>query len=302
MILYVSEGGLGNQIFQYMFLKKLQANELNNEKIIAYGFEEIKEVFDGIDIITIQNPFKSIKRIHKLRKLYYNYNDIIYFIRKLLVYLGERKIISYISTKKIHVGGMKTETPQYEINSGIIKRIIFLEPGFFQGEKFFDRSHLKIKLKENLVKKAQKLLSICPKNSYKVFVHVRLKDYENYRVFGKSVILPTSYYENLINWFKNNRENPFFIFISDDPEKVEKTFRHIDQKLISRNNYAIDFAIMTLCNAGILSPSTFSWWGAFLMQKRDIVFAPRYWLGWKSKIEYPPHILESEIFTKVDVT
>jgi len=54
---------------------------------------------------------------------------------------------------------------------------------------------------------------------------------------------------------------------------------------------------MTLCNGAILSPSSFGWWGSYLMKNRDVVFAPKYWLGWKSKIDCPKNIVTN--FMKV---
>ncbi len=48
---------------------------------------------------------------------------------------------------------------------------------------------------------------------------------------------------------------------------------------------------MTLCNGAILSPSSFAWWGSYLMKNRDVVFVPKYWLGFKSKVEFPMGII-----------
>ena len=42
---------------------------------------------------------------------------------------------------------------------------------------------------------------------------------------------------------------------------------------------------MTLCANGIVSNSSFSWWGAYLMDIKNIVIYPKYWFGWKNKTE-----------------
>ena len=51
---------------------------------------------------------------------------------------------------------------------------------------------------------------------------------------------------------------------------------------------------MPLCyGGGILSPSTFAWWAAFLCQRdfsNPAYIAPRYWIGHRSAKWYPPGI------------
>lgn len=78
-----------------------------------------------------------------------------------------------------------------------------------------------------------------------------------------------------------------FVFLSDDSEFVEKEFSYIPNKVISRNNLYVDFSIITLCSYGIMSNSTFSYWGGYLMNSRKEVLFPKYWLGFKEKIYSP---------------
>ena len=99
--------------------------------------------------------------------------------------------------------------------------------------------------------------------------------------------MPIRYFQTQVKWFLKNKRTPFFIFLSDEAEFIEKEFGYIKNKVISNNNhFGMDLAIMTLCNSAILSPSSFSWWGSYLMKERDTVFVPKYWLGFGSKIEY----------------
>ena len=68
---------------------------------------------------------------------------------------------------------------------------------------------------------------------------------------------------------------------------IEKEFDFVENKSISNHaHFGTDLAIMTKCNSAILSPSSFGWWGAYLMREREIIFTPRYWLGFNSDIEY----------------
>ena len=43
----------------------------------------------------------------------------------------------------------------------------------------------------------------------------------------------------------------------------------------------------------IVSNSSFSWWGAYMMKNRKRVIFPKYWHGWKVKIESHPGIQPS---------
>ena len=43
---------------------------------------------------------------------------------------------------------------------------------------------------------------------------------------------------------------------------------------------------MTMCKAGIIPNSSFSWWGAYLMNER-FGSAPRYWYGGDSEWSHP---------------
>ncbi len=302
MLFYIAEGRIGNQIFQYAFLKTISYKL--KQKVISFGFDELSETFDGVDIFVIKNPFYPIKDKKRFRAIYWWYNYIFYRIRDSLDLLSDKGLISCIehderikgakyidqkseeTDKKINETNIKKD---WELKIGLIRKFVFVKPGFFQSERFFSPDLLNIKIKQRFLYEAQRFIETrLPKDAYKVFVHFRAGDYKNFRIFGKEVIPPLPYYKNLIKWFEENRKNCFFIIPTDEPNEAENLFFDIRNKVISKNHHGVDMAIMSLCDGAILSPSSFSWWGAYFMKKRDIVFAPKYWTGWKSKIEYPP--------------
>jgi len=84
-------------------------------------------------------------------------------------------------------------------------------------------------------------------------------------------------------------ENPYYIFISDDLSYIEEEFDYLKEKYISKHNDIIDFQFLLNADICILSNSSFSWWGAYLNNKKATVFAPKFWLGKKS--ELPKHII-----------
>lgn len=273
MIIFSAKGQLGNQIFQYMFLKSIQKN---NETLIVSGFEDLKEVFEISDITNLDKT-KAITRI------------LFSLIKRIFKVLSAMRVINSIQViHDIALDKRSRESTDYSCTKGLINSMTLVKPGYFQSESFFDKKSVKeLKIKEKYITLAKLFLKQCPENSNKVFVHVRRGDYINWQVLEKSTLLPTSYFKKQIDYFINKKQNCFFFFLSDDPEFVENEFSFIKNKLISHNaHFGTDLAIMTMCQNAILSPSSFSWWGSYLMENRDTVFAPKYWIGFNSGVEY----------------
>ncbi|WP_373033601.1 alpha-1,2-fucosyltransferase [Sulfurovum sp.] len=268
MILFLSDGRLGNQLFQFAFLNTIAKKD---EKIIMMNIEQFSDIFD------IQNP-----NFHHLRLGKYT----LLFVKKILkpfflILFVKFKIFSYIKQDRDKHFSLST----YTKIKGLLP-ITLVETNFFQAEKFFQLSKIDFNIKQKYVEDAKKFLDQVPLNYDKVFVHVRRGDYIFESYLGKTGIdLPKSYFDAAITIMTKNLKNPFFIFLSDDPAFVECCFKELENKLIPSNTMATDLAIMTLCNYGIVSNSSFSWWGAYLMKNKKKVIFPKYWYGWKSKVE-----------------
>lgn len=292
MIIFYSRGRLGNQIFQYSFIQKVK----KDENVIVFGFSELLDVFEINDIKAYSLEKKSSKLI------------ILKIVIPILIFLSKSRIITsfkLLYDEPLYVVDriIRRESTKIKIVNGLIKSIKFIYPNFFQSEKFVPNFiEKKLKIKEIYLKEALKLFQDIPQNSHKIFVHVRLGDYKNYNLYNNSIILPQEYYLNLINYFEKKYNNCFFIFLSDEPWEVEKIFRNVKRKFISFNPaVGVDFALMCLCDSAILSASSLSWWGAYFIRKKGgEIFAPKYWLGFSSKIEthegsFPSFAKEIEI-------
>lgn len=292
MILFFLADHLGNQLFQYAFLQTIRKN---NEKIILFGPSSIKEIFVTAHclLIPIHNLIGKIKTGWKKIDVYIYYyaRKFIEKLFRVLDWLSDAKIISSIEVERdpafLHFKN-KREKCSFIQREGLIKGIRYVKYGNFQSEKFFDKEKIKhLKIKEKWKLQAEKILSIIPKRCNKVAVHIRRGDYKNYTVLGKSAMLPMEYYHILIRWCINNVDNSYFIILSNDIAGLEEEFAYLSPKIISNNNHwAVDFTIITKCEYAILSASSFGWWAAYFMENRKLVFAPKYWLGFNSKIEY----------------
>ena len=159
MILFLSDGRLGNQLFQYAFLNTI-AKE--NERILTASMEQFVDKFE----------IKNSNFFHKKLGKY-----ALFFIRKILKpyilkALVELKLISYIKQDISETSAL----PSFTRTKGILP-ITLVETNFFQSETFFDKNKIDFSIKERYVKEAREFLAQAPIECTKIFVHVRRGDY-----------------------------------------------------------------------------------------------------------------------------
>lgn len=282
MLVFISEGRLGNQIFQYAFLKTLAGC---NNKIFVLGFDELREIFNNVDVVGFEfrNKHKDIEEI--ISHLY----RVIREFQKLML---KSNLVSVVYVEHESINGFRRESDKIVFFEGLLKRIKFIKTGFFQSERFFDNkvvSNLIIKLP--YLEKAESILREVPKHVTKIFIHLRDFSSENFKVFGKDPTLSMEYYVKGIDLIRNCVKDPYFIIISEKDNPMIKHFENVEEKtILAGNHYGVDFALMSLCDGAIISNSSFAWWGAYFLKRNKpdaIVIAPKYWLGWRDKIEYP---------------
>ena len=151
--------------------------------------------------------------------------------------------------------------------------------GYFQSHRYFDRI-LPIILKSvnsldkndaELVNATLTMLKIKAKGSPLIFLHIRHGDYYIY-----SNILELSYYYEAIKYFESNAH---FVIFSDDIQYCKNNFSNIKNVSFIEDKDYIELLLMSKMDGAIIANSTFSWWGAYLMdpQKNKTVIAPRNW-------------------------
>ena len=126
--------------------------------------------------------------------------------------------------------------------------------------------------------------SILAKNC--IAVHIRRGDYMNKinqaTLHEGNVIGDVEYYLRAIHYMKQHVEYPVFCFFSDDIEWCKETFSKKLPYAVFVENSGKQAAMLDLfsiaeCEHGIMSPSTFSWWGNWLRDHRrdSIVIGPK---------------------------
>jgi len=149
--------------------------------------------------------------------------------------------------------------------------------GYFQSEKYFKDYKNDIKkefiFSTHIEEKANKI-----KNQYDeeiISLHIRLGDYVNQQ--QNHPVCSIEYYEKALKDLPKNL--PIFIF-SDDNILAEKIFSSLNKNIIfpkTENKY-IDMCLMTKLNYHIIANSSFSWWGAWLSNSKQVI-APSQWFG-----------------------
>lgn len=266
MILFYSDGRLGNQIFQLAFLREISKPK---EIIVTFNLKKVLSTFNinlRVNNIEVENKIWQFAS----RKIFFYFFELLAFL----------KIINIIYEDLDNIS--------YHKKNGLFWFITYVRTGFFQSEKFFNKDKFlsEVRIKEPYLKEAQEFLKNIPENFTKIFIHVRRGDYLT-EVFNnkRGINLPLSYYIKAIELVNKGINNPYYIILSDDIEFAEIAFNQLNYKVISHNSFIVDLAVMTLCDGGIISNSSYSWWGAFLLKNKKVVIMPKYWYGWKDKTQ-----------------
>lgn len=276
MLLYFGDGRLGNQLFQYAFLKTVARDD---EWIIAGNMKELLSICDigHRRFVSISTSNQWIRRITKWIA-----------IPLLRIVAKSFRVIGFICQE--HSPIWKLPLPCYYRKNGLFP-ITFVESDFYQAAGLFAHEQLDICIKRRYVAEAEEILDSVCKNREPVFVHVRRGDYLNYRFMNvKGISLPRSYYERAIHSMCACCDPCVYIFVSDDPEFVEYCYADVQNKYVSYHTMGVDLALLSLCKYGICSNSSFAWWGAMFMKDRKRVIFPRYWFGWKERLLSHPGI------------
>lgn len=263
------KGGLGNQMFQYAFMRMLENKGYKVGASIGY-YEEISNIrnFDLIDVfpeivIDIDKTY-DVRFIEK-------YNAAKQMQKKGIADAMEK--VGIIIEDKMYEGCYQADAIRGGENFYV---------GYWQSYKYFESLQNQISREllfpENII---DEIKNIIPLGKDSVVVHIRRGDYLNVQeMYGN--ICTEEYYKGAIKYMREMLGSPRFIYVSDEIDWVEDQEWAIDgiyvkEKMFNGYKYWYDMAIMSLGENCIIANSSFSWWGAWLNRNNGIVIAPRKW-------------------------
>jgi hypothetical protein len=267
---------LGNQMFMYAHAYAL-SKKLNRELYIdnesAYLTKKSVGSYklDRFNISSkiIENPYKFLSIFQYLKRKYFTKLD--YFKKNKIFYkekLGVNKKTHYYNEQEldknknflIYIRG-HFESEKYFLNC----RESILKELSFKNEKQYQKNiYYKYILNNNVVAITVRQNRFNERN-YSQTTDLILKKKSDF-----FLIKQIQFIQKAVSFFKNKVKNPKFLIWSNDFSNLDKYFSNnfIFVKNHNKNKDLIDLYLLTLCKYFIVSPSTFSWWGAWLSKRK----------------------------------
>ena len=267
MVTIKLQGGLGNQMFQYAFGRRVAIErndnlrlDISNFRHTASGDTPRKFKLDSFNI-----KAEAIEDAGNYRSKKISWN----IINKIGLFLQKDFHIRF------HPLFLKLKSNYFN--------------SFFQSYKYFEKYRKEIledfNLKTQLPQKGVDLMKDV-RDSESVSIHVRRGDYVTNKNYNKSYgVCEIDYYEKAIAEIRKKINNPTFYIFSDDIEWAKFNLKMGSATVfVSEYNLGeyIELELIKSCKHNIIANSTFSWWGAWLNENPNkIVISPLKWTSLK---------------------
>ncbi len=252
------KGRMGNQLFQYAFYKYLKEKKPNS-------------------FVFFLNPRHAyISKYFDLGSDNYLFDSFAYAaIAKLLpkaLKFKEHYSHNFFAPKDIN----PTERTVYH--------------GYFQSDYYLKKLsrplNLEVKQKYKDAFRAE-LGELFDRNKT-IVVHIRRTDYLSY---GKrDISLPIEFFKEQLRSV-GDLSSYKVIFVSDDMTFVKQEFPPQENFIYSASSEIVDFQTIQNADVAIISNSTFAWWACYLSPKKQLVLAPKQWIGFRIGREHPRGIM-----------
>ncbi|MCK9351778.1 MAG: alpha-1,2-fucosyltransferase [Candidatus Pacebacteria bacterium] len=257
MITVKFTGGLGNQMFQYAFGRRLS---LDQKSELFFDTSWYKKSPDrNFTIENFQIAGKPSTKFEKIKRLFSETIE-----EKTLLF--DTKVLS--TNDSLFLNGYWQSPKYFEDIEDILRKDFTLKKP--QGEKYDEM-----------------LRKITMGNS--VSLHVRRGDYLAEKNVSVYTECSPEYYKKAIQYVKEINEDIHLFIFSDDTDWVKENLKiDLPATYVSAEHFTDyqELTLMSACRHNITANSTFSWWGAWLNKNPEkIVITPGKWLVTDSNYE-----------------
>ena len=288
MIILTLGGGLGNQMFQYAFARKLQ-KETGDETLKFTGYHlrgtgnSEKMLFnlnirDGITFCTEEEQ-REVERVQEkaLKGLHY------YKVLSRHLWKGAAPWKLYqLSKKGIYSTYSAYNVQKYEISHAPVKYVEGAYQTHLYWEDMIPELREELKVKTAASEENKKLIAEMA-GCESVCVHIRRGDYLAPE-FAHLNVCDERYYMEAMTKMKAQKPDAVFYIFTNNHKEVEWIREHYNfdgftVRYVDLDNPDFEeLRLMYSCKDFIISNSTYSWWGQFLSDNPDkIVMAPGAW-------------------------
>jgi hypothetical protein len=262
VIIVIADGRLGNELF---FLAAAHKARRKNENVVGFRFLSLhKSVHKDI--------WKQVLKASFTRK---KFDDL-----RIALVLGGLIRLRLVSELSSHTGKLMFSRGLFPVT--VLRR------GFFQSDYSVTATPVeKIVSAVALLKAPNGDSATGTKQKIDnpeitCFIHVRRGDYLNFPAPETPASLPKGWYLEQINAVRDVQPKAKFAVFSDDVPWCVDHFGDIDNVQIFDLPPLECLSLMSQCSMGILSASSFSWWGAKLASQHGSgpFIAPLYWYWW----------------------
>ena len=304
MIIINIKCGIGNQLFQYAFVRKISIINKTKLKLLIEDYDKetlfykpnpvVKyrldkfhinaEIASDEDIYTFKRKNKFQKsKLNKLlmrrlglfskicRKIFYYYNNFVNYKRN---YIEQRN--PFITTKKI-----------FKIRGNSYWDGYWGQYRYFNDIRgiLLNELQLKDEFKSDKYKSYLQLIKDTPNS---VSIHIRGLTGGLSGMYKSFFGIPSlDYYFQAKNIIVKKIQNPTFFIFTDNWEWTKENFKinfpmHFINDIGKEEDYLdsdyLELDLMSHCEHNIIINSTFSWWGAWLNKNPDkIIVVPAKW-------------------------
>lgn len=290
MIIVKISGGLGNQMFQYALISRLQKQypgveikgDVSGYKLYNdhYGLE-LNRVFGLADkgYLQLAKPVEqfcvrgemplllggTLGRWLETPQAWLNART-----RRLFVKKGKRNVI-------LEDVGIIVEEQLDSMDTG---KNWFLD-GYWQNEIYFEDMLPELRNQfafPDFTEEGNRQLAEKIRKTNSVSIHIRRGDYVG-TVYD---ILGMEYYRKAVRYIEERVENPCYFIFSEDRDYIEKQFAWLPDKVIVDENTGMnsfrDMQLMSMCRHNIVANSSFSVWSGFLnaYEGKIVVYPSQY--------------------------
>ena len=272
-------GGIGNQLFQYAFVRSLSIKLNQKFKLDLSWYRDYHKFEEE------SNPNAATKRTYLLDKFNIKNNLLNPLYLSISYRLNNYSFLNKVKKYPIlnHFTYSTITESEFDINKVQNLKNVYLS-GFWQKNDLFEKySNLigeEFTLKNKLSVENELFLNKI-EQSTSIAIHIRRGDLlSRPAAVAEQPYSTEKYYFGSINIMKEKLKNPELFVFSDDIDWVNNNF-NFDLPTTFIDNDGPDyehFYLMCNCKHQIIANSTFSWWAAWLNNYQEkIIISPKWW-------------------------